>query len=66
MLGVTNKEHYGMLWSIKKCFCFSLQTSLISVVEQELPVSLKLKNLSFVEKGRFLSEQKDNLQKNHC
>ena len=36
-VGVTNKEHY----------CFSLQTSLISVVAQELPVSLKLKNFKF-------------------
>ena len=32
---------------LKKRFCFSLQTSLISVVEQELPVSLKLKNSEF-------------------
>ena len=39
---------------IKKRFCFSLQTPLISFDGQELPVSLKLKNFNFRWKRSIL------------
>ena len=39
---------------IKKRFCFSLQTPLISFDGQELPVSLKLKNFKFRWKSSIL------------
>ena len=39
---------------IKKRFCFSLQTPLISFDGQELPVSLKLKNFKFRWKRSIL------------